>query len=358
MLYHLLVPLKDQFSVLNVFQYLTFRSVGAALTAMLIAFVIGPIIIRWLEDRQLGQTIREDPPERHLEKAGTPTMGGVLILFAMLSSTLLWAEWTNGYLWVVIGVTVGCGVLGFVDDYTKAVRKIPKGISAKTKLFWQFSIASAGALALYAFTDFDARISLPLIKDFHPAIGLLYIPLAVIFVVGFSNAVNLTDGLDGLAIGPALITAGVIGIFSYVVGHSVFSEYLGHKYVEGAGTLAIFCTSLMGAGIGFLWFNTYPASVFMGDTGALALGGALGIMAVVIRQEVVLVIAGGIFIVEMFSVIVQVASFKLRGRRVFLMAPIHHHYELKGWPEPQIIVRFWIVSVILALISLSLLKLR
>lgn len=358
MLYHLLYPLSDYFSALNVFRYLTFRSIGAALTALVIAFMVGPLLIRLLEDRQVGQTIRDDPPDRHKQKAGTPTMGGVLILLALLTSTLLWAEWTNPYVWIVLAVTVGYGVLGFCDDYLKAIRKDPNGLRARTKFLWQIGVATVAALALYAVPSFDAEMSLPLLKGFHPSIGLAYVPLMVLFVVGFSNAVNLTDGLDGLAIGPALLTAGVIGVFAYISGHIEFSAYLGHKYVPGAGTLGVFCAALAGAGLGFLWFNTYPASVFMGDTGALALGGALGAIAVIIRQEVVLAVAGGIFVLETVSVIVQVASFKLTGRRIFQMAPIHHHYELKGWPEPQIIVRFWIVSIILALISLSLLKLR
>jgi phospho-N-acetylmuramoyl-pentapeptide-transferase len=358
MLYHLLVPLADTFSGFNVFRYLTFRSIGAALTALLISFLVGPILIRALRARQMGQTIREDTPDRHQEKAGTPTMGGALILFAMLTSTLLWAEWTNPYVWIVLFVTIGCGLIGFVDDWQKAVRKNPSGISGRTKFWWQVAVCSVAAIALFQLAGFDAQISLPLIKDFHPGIGWLYGPALVIFVVGFSNAVNLTDGLDGLAIGPTLITTGVIGIYAYVTGNSVIADYLELKYIPGAGTLAILCTSLAGAGLGFLWFNTYPASLIMGDTGALALGAALGTVAVIIRQEVVLIIAGGIFMVEMFSVIIQVASFKTRGKRVFRMAPIHHHYEEKGWPEPQIIVRFWIVSVILGLVGLSLLKLR
>ena len=358
MLYHLLVPLADTISVLNVFRYLTFRSIGAALTALLIAFIVGPLLIRALEDRQVGQTVREDTPDRHQTKTGTPTMGGMLILLALVSSTLLWSEWTNPFVWIVVGVTLGCAAIGLVDDYRKAILKRPEGIRARTKLFWQLAIATAAAVGLYFAPNFDGQASLPLVKDFHPELGVFYIPLAVLFIAGFSNAVNLTDGLDGLAIGPSMITAGVIGAFSWVVGNSVFADYLGLKYVEGAGTLAIFCASLMGAGLGFLWFNTYPASVFMGDTGALALGGALGTIAVIIRQEFVLIIAGGIFVVEMFSVIVQVLSFKWTGRRVFRMAPIHHHYELKGWPEPQIIVRFWIVSIILALVSLAFMKLR
>jgi phospho-N-acetylmuramoyl-pentapeptide-transferase len=359
MLYHLFYELlSSEISGFNVFRYLTFRSVGAALTALLISFVVGPTLIRLLEERQVGQTIRKDTPDRHQTKAGTPTMGGVLILVAVVSSTLLWAEWTNPFVWIVLGVTVGLGLVGFADDYLKAIRKNPEGIRARTKFRWQMLIASVAAIGIYQIPGFDTEISLPLLKGFHPAIGWAYIPLAVLFVVGFSNAVNLTDGLDGLAIGPTLIAAGVMGLFAYVVGHRVIADYLELKYVAGAGTLAIFCASLVGAGLGFLWFNTYPASVFMGDTGSLALGGALSTVAVLIRQELVLIIAGGVFLVEMFSVMIQVGSFKLRGKRVFRMAPIHHHYELRGWPEPQIIVRFWIISVILALVSLSLLKLR
>ena len=359
MLYHLFYELLSaEVSGLNVFRYLTFRSVGAALTALLIAFIAGPALIRLLEDRQIRQTIQEDMPGRHQAKRGTPTMGGVLILFAVAMSTLLWAEWTNPFVWIVLFVTLGCGAIGFVDDYKKAIRKNPKGISARAKLYGQIGVASVAAIWLYNLSGFDAAISLPLVKGFHPVLGWLYVPLAVVFIVGFSNAVNLTDGLDGLAIGPTMISAGVMGLFSYVVGNAVIAKYLELKHVPGAGTLAIFCSGLMGAGLGFLWYNTYPASVFMGDTGALALGGALSTVAVVIRQELVLVVAGGLFLVEMFSVMIQVASFKMRGKRVFRMAPIHHHYELRGWPEPQIIVRFWIISVILGLVALSLLKLR
>ena len=359
MLYHLFYELLSaEISGLNVFRYLTFRSVGAALTALLIAFIAGPTLIRLLENRQIGQTIREDTPDRHQTKRGTPTMGGVLILFAVLASTLLWAEWTNPFVWVVLFVTLGCGAIGFVDDYKKAVLKNPKGISARAKLAGQLSVATCAAVWLYWLPGFDASISLPLLKNFHPMIGWLYIPIAVVFIVGFSNAVNLTDGLDGLAIGPTMISAGVIGLFSYVVGNSVIASYLELKHVPAAGTLAVFCSSLMGAGLGFLWYNTYPASVFMGDTGALALGGALSTVAIIIRQEVVLVIAGGLFLVEMFSVMIQVASFKTRGKRVFRMAPIHHHYELKGWEEPKIIVRFWLISIVLGLLAVGTLKLR
>jgi len=358
MLYHLLYPLSDAISAFNVVRYLTFRTIGAALTALLIAFVVGPLLIRLLENRQIGQTIREDTPDRHQEKTGTPTMGGVLVLSATVGSTLLWAEWTNAFIWVVLGVTMGCGAIGFVDDYRKAILKHPEGIRARTKLCWQLLIAAAAGVALHQLPGFDAQLSVPIFKDFHPALGWLYLPITVLFVAGFSNAVNLTDGLDGLAIGPAMICAGVMGVYAYAVGHAVIADYVDHKYVEGAGTLAIFCASLMGSSLGFLWFNTYPASVFMGDTGSLALGGALSTIAVIIRQELVLVVVGGIFMLEMFSVIAQVTSFKLTGRRIFRMAPIHHHYELKGWPEPQIIVRFWIISIILALVSLSFLKLR
>ena len=358
MLYHLLYPLHDTISAFNVIRYLTFRSIAAALTALLLSFILGPILIRLLEDRQIGQTIREDPPERHQAKAGTPTMGGVLILGALLLSTLLWSEWTNPYMWLVVGVTICFGTLGLVDDYQKAIRKNPAGIRARTKLLYQVLIASLASLALYNFPAFDSELSVPLFKNFHPAIGLAYVPFMMFVVIGASNAVNLTDGLDGLAIGPVLITASVIGLFAYVAGNHVIADYLEIKYVPGAGTLAMFCAAMVGAGLGFLWFNTYPASVFMGDTGALALGGALGTIAVIIRQELVLAVAGGIFVLEALSVILQVVSFKLLGRRIFRMAPIHHHYELKGWPEPQIIVRFWIVSIILGLISLSLLKLR
>jgi phospho-N-acetylmuramoyl-pentapeptide-transferase len=358
MLYHLLYPLADVISVFNVFRYLSFRAIGAALTSLLLAFILGPILIRMLEERRVGQTIREDAPDRHQSKAGTPTMGGVLILVAMLGSALLWSEWTISYLWVVVCTTAAFGLIGFFDDYQKAIVGNPDGLRPRTKFMWQVFVATGAVVAMYMLPSFDAEISLPLFKDFHPSIGLAYIPFGVLVVVGFSNGVNLTDGLDGLAIGPTLTAAGVMGIFAYAAGHHGIAEYLEIKYVPGAGTLAVVCAGMMGAGLGFLWFNTYPASVIMGDTGALALGAALGTIAIVVRQEIVLAIAGGIFVVEVISVIVQVASFKLRGRRVFMMAPIHHHYELKGWPEPQIIVRFWIVSVILALLSLSLLKLR
>jgi phospho-N-acetylmuramoyl-pentapeptide-transferase len=358
MLFHLLYPLSDAISVFNVFRYLTFRSIGAALTSLLIAFLLGPILIRWLEERKVGQTIREDTPDRHQTKAGTPTMGGVLILVAILVSALLWSEWTVPYLWVVVATTAGFGLIGFFDDYHKAILGDPNGLRARTKLLCQVGVATAGALVLYLVPGFDSEISVPLFKNFHPAIGMAYIPLFVVVVVGASNAVNLTDGLDGLAIGPTLTVAGVMGVFAYAAGHHGIASYLEIKYVPGAGTLAVVCAGMMGAGLGFLWFNTYPASVIMGDTGALALGAAFGTVAVVVRQEIVLAVAGGIFVLEAVSVIVQVASFKLTGRRIFRMAPIHHHYELKGWPEPQIIVRFWIISVILALVSLSFLKLR
>ena len=358
MLYHILFPLSETISAFNVFRYLTFRSVGAALTALLIAFLLGPILIRAMQDRNVGQTIREDTPDRHQSKAGTPTFGGLLILVALLLSTLLWSELNSPYVWIVLGVTLGFGLIGFIDDYEKAIRKNPQGISARTKFLFQIAISSVAAAAIWTVPGFDAEISVPFFKDFHPNIGALYVPVIIFVIVGTSNGVNLTDGLDGLAVGPVLTTSLVIGAFSYAVGNSVISAYLGTKYVADAGSLAIICASMIGAGLGFLWFNTYPASVFMGDTGALAIGGALGTIACIIRQELVLVIAGGIFVLETVSVIVQVISFKMTGRRVFRMAPIHHHYEQLGWPEPQIIVRFWIISVILALVALALLKLR
>ena len=358
MLYHLLYPLSETVSAFNVFRYLTFRSVGAALTALLIAFLLGPILIQTMRDRKVGQTIREDTPERHQAKSGTPTFGGLLILLALLLSTLLWSEWSSPYLWIVLGVTLGFGLVGFADDYEKAIKKNSQGIRARTKLGFQLVIAGTAAAAIWSLPGFDAEISVPFFKDFHPNIGVLYLPLIVFVVVGTSNAVNLPDGLAGLALGPVRTTSVVIGAFSYAVGNSGISAYLGTKYIAGAGTLSIVCASMIGAGLGFLWFNTYPAAVFMGDTGALAIGGALGTIACIIRQEVVLAVAGGIFVGETVSVIVQVISFKLTGRRVFRMAPIHHHYEQLGWPEPQIIVRFWIISVILALVALSLLKLR
>ncbi len=358
MLYHLLYPLHTEFSVLYVFRFITFRTIYATITALLISFILGPWLIATLQKMQIGQTIRKSGPESHFVKEGTPTMGGSLILLAIIVPTLLWADLTNLYIWVTLLVTTGYGAIGFVDDYLKVVRKNSDGISARQKLFWQILIALVAVLLLYSSSGFDTRLSLPFFKDAQPDIGLFYIPFAILVMVGASNAVNLTDGLDGLAIGPMIIAAGTFLLLAYLAGNAKLAGYLQISSIQGAGELAILCGAMAGAGLGFLWFNSYPAQVFMGDVGSLSLGGSLGTIAVITKNEVVLVIVGGIFVVEALSVIVQVISFRYWGRRVFRMAPIHHHFELKGWPEPKIIVRFWIISIILALIALSTLKLR
>ncbi len=357
MFYHLLYPLASEIGAFNVFRYITFRTGAATLTALFIAFLLGPSLIRALSRLRVGQPIREIGPA-HQGKAGTPTMGGLLILLSLLVSVLLWSNLDNRFVWMVVGVTVGYGLLGFVDDYRKVRQGHSAGISGKTKLFWQTAIAFAVALAIYHDPDFDAHIAVPFFKNFSPHLGLAYVPLAAFIIVGTSNAVNLTDGLDGLAIGPIMIAAGTFLLLSYIAGHANFSEYLGIKFVPGSGTLAIFCGALIGGGLGFLWFNASPAQLFMGDVGSLALGGALGTIAVLIRQEILLGVVGGIFVIETLSVIIQVISFKLTGRRVFLMAPIHHHFEKVGWAEQKIVVRFWIISAILGLVALSSLKLR
>jgi len=356
-LYHLLYPLSSEFGGFNVVRYITFRTAAATLTALFISFLVGPTVIRALARLRVGQPIREIGPD-HQSKAGTPTMGGLLILLSLLVSVLLWSELDNRMVWIVVGLTTAYGALGFVDDYRKVKRRHHAGISGRAKLFWQFLLGFAVAIAIYTSPGFDAHISVPFFKGFTPHLGLLYIPLAAVVIAGFSNAVNLTDGLDGLAIGPVMIAAGTFVLLSYAAGNTVIAEYLAIKYVPGSGQLAIFCGALVGAGLGFLWFNTWPAQLFMGDVGSLALGGALGTIAVLIRQEILLAVVGGIFVVEALSVMIQVASFKLTGRRVFLMAPIHHHFEKMGWAEQKIVVRFWIVSVILALVALSSLKLR
>ena len=344
----------------NVFNYLTMRAILGALTALVLSFIIGPRMIRRLSVNQLGQPVRDDGPETHLLKAGTPTMGGALILTAIAFSTLLWADLENLYVWIVLFVTLSFGVIGYVDDYKKLVLQDPAGISAAQKLFWQSSAALIAAIALYVTSTDEVQTSLliPYFKDLAIPLGLFQVVVTYFFIVGFSNAVNLTDGLDGLAIMPTVLVGGALGIFAYVTGNINFSGYLGIPYVAGTGEILVFCTSLAGAGLGFLWFNTYPAQVFMGDIGALSLGAALGIVAVVVRQEIVLAIMGGVFVVETLSVMIQVASFKLTGRRVFRMAPLHHHFELKGWAEPKVIVRFWIITVILVLIGLASLKIR
>jgi phospho-N-acetylmuramoyl-pentapeptide-transferase len=358
MLYHLLYPLAADVPGLNVVRYVTFRTAAAALTALFISFLFGPALIRALASLRAGQPIRAIGPA-HQGKAGTPTMGGLLILLSLLVSVLLWSNLTNRLVWIVVGVTVGYGVLGFLDDYRKVTqRRNEAGLSARAKMVGQVGIALAVALAIYTDPSFDRQLSVPFFKDFTPQLGALYLPLAVIVIVGTSNAVNLTDGLDGLAIGPVMIAAGTFLILSYAAGHSGIAEYLAIKYVPGADQLPIFCGALVGGGLGFLWFNTYPAQLFMGDVGSLALGGALGTIAVLIRQEILLAVVGGIFVVETLSVMIQVAWFKATGRRVFLMAPIHHHFEKLGWPEQKIVVRFWIISAILGLVALSSLKLR
>lgn len=344
----------------NVFSYLTMRAILGALTALIISFVIGPRMIARLSKNQVGQPVREDGPSTHLPKAGTPTMGGALILTAIVVSTILWADLENHFIWVVLFVTLAFGIIGYIDDYKKLILQNPAGLSAKKKFFWQSIAALAAGIALYVLADSEANTALliPYFKDLSIPLGMFQIFVTYIFIVGFSNAVNLTDGLDGLAIMPTVLVGGALGVFAYVTGNINFSEYLDIPYVPGTGEVMVFCAALAGAGLGFLWFNTYPAQVFMGDIGALSLGAALGVVAVVVRQEIVLAIMGGVFVVETVSVIIQVASFKLTGRRVFRMAPLHHHFELKGWAEPKVIVRFWIITVILVLIGLASLKVR
>ncbi|ABA89444.1 UDP-N-acetylmuramyl-(pentapeptide)--undecaprenyl-phosphate N-acetylmuramyl-(pentapeptide)-phosphotransferase [Syntrophotalea carbinolica DSM 2380] len=358
MLYHLLYPLHEQFSVLYIFRYITFRAIYATITALMIAFILGPWLIDKLSRLQIGQSIRKDGPQSHFKKEGTPTMGGTLILLAIVLPTLLWTDLTNVYVWVTLLVTVGFGAVGFVDDYRKVKLRNSAGLSARQKMLWLMLIAGTAGVMLYSYPPFQTTLAFPFFKGLRPELGLFYIPFAVLVIVGASNAVNLTDGLDGLAIGPTIIASGTYLLFAYLAGNARLAEYLQISSVQGAGELAVLCGAMVGAGLGFLWFNTYPAQVFMGDVGSLSLGGALGTIAVITKQEIVLVIVGGIFVVEALSVIVQVSSFKLLGKRIFRMAPIHHHFELKGWAEPKIIVRFWIISIILALVALSTLKLR
>ena len=360
MLLYLTQYLAQFESGFNVFNYLTMRAIMGALTALAISFVIGPRMIKRLQFNQLGQPVREEGPETHLLKAGTPTMGGTLILTAISISTVLWADLENLYVWIVLFVTLSFGVIGYVDDYKKLILQDPAGISAGQKLFWQSTAALIAAVALYVTATDEVQTSLliPYFKDLAIPLGLFQLVVTYFFIVGFSNAVNLTDGLDGLAIMPTVLVGGALGIFAYVTGNVNFSGYLDIPYVAGTGEILVYCTALAGAGLGFLWFNTYPAQVFMGDIGALSLGAALGVVAVIVRQEIVLAIMGGVFVMETLSVMIQVASFKLTGKRVFRMAPIHHHFELKGWAEPKVIVRFWIITVILVLIGLASLKIR
>jgi phospho-N-acetylmuramoyl-pentapeptide-transferase len=360
MLRHVAEWLAQFYSGFRVFNYLTLRAIFAALTALTISLLVGPTMIRKLAEHQVGQRVRLDGPQSHLTKAGTPTMGGLLILVAIVASAMLWADLANRLVWVVLGVTVAFGLIGFWDDYLKLVVGNSRGLIARYKYFWQSVAGLGAAVALYATAHSAAETTLyvPFFKHVLVPLGVLFIPLTYLVIVGASNAVNLTDGLDGLAIMPSVLVAGALGVFAYASGNVVFSNYLGIPYIAGAGEVLVICSAIFGAGLGFLWFNTYPAQVFMGDIGALALGAALGVIAVIVRQEIVLFIMGGVFVMETVSVILQVASFKLRGKRIFKMAPIHHHFELKGWAEPKVIVRFWIITVILVLLGLATLKLR
>jgi len=352
--------LTQYFSAFNVFSYLTFRAIVSTLTALAISLYFGPKLIRALQKMQIGQTVRDDGPESHLSKSGTPTMGGLLILASIIGTVLLWADLSNVYVWVVLFVVASFGLIGFVDDYRKVIRKDSKGLIAKWKYFWQTIIGFATAFFLYWYAQGpnETALIIPFVKDVLPQLGVLYIFLTYFVIVGTSNAVNLTDGLDGLAIVPTIMVAGAFAVFAYMTGNANFSGYLHIPHIPMTSELVIVCTAIVGAGLGFLWFNTYPAQVFMGDVGSLALGASLGVIAVLVRQELVLFIMGGVFVMETLSVILQVGSYKLRGTRIFRMAPIHHHYELKGWPEPRVIVRFWIISLMLVLVGLATLKLR
>ncbi|MCX7816369.1 MAG: phospho-N-acetylmuramoyl-pentapeptide-transferase [Syntrophales bacterium] len=359
MIYHLLYPLHTVFSFFNVFRYITFRTIYATVTALVICFIIGPWLIRKLQELQLKQPIREDGPSSHLSKEGTPTMGGLMIIFAVIISTLLWANLTNPYIWLVIMVTVSFGLIGFFDDYLKLTRENSKGLPGRVRLLAEITVAFFVGLVLYFKPNFSSAVTMPFFKTVLPDIGWGYVLLTVFIIVGCANAVNLTDGLDGLAIGPVIVCFMTYLLFSYFSGNVKIANYLQIPYVSGTGELAIFCGAMVGAGLGFLWYNAYPAQVFMGDVGALALGGALGTLAILTKQEILLAIVGGVFVLETVSVIFQVGWFKLsHGKRIFRMAPLHHHFELKGWAEPKIIVRFWIISILLALLAISTLKLR
>jgi phospho-N-acetylmuramoyl-pentapeptide-transferase len=360
MLLSLFSYLEQYHSGFRTFEFITMRVIMSALTALVISFVFGPMVIRRLSRNNIGQQVRDDGPQTHLSKAGTPTMGGVLILLSIILTTLLWGDLSNRFVWVVLLVTAGFGVVGGIDDYLKLRDGNSKGLSAGTKLLGQSACALAAAVFLYgtAVIPAETELIVPIFKQVAVGMGLFFIPWVYLVVVGFSNAVNLTDGLDGLAILPTVMVGGALGLIAYFTGHIRFADYLSIPYIAGVGEVAVYCAALMGAGLGFLWFNTYPAQVFMGDVGALALGAALGVIAVMIRQELVLVIMGGVFVMETVSVVLQVGSFKLTGKRIFRMAPLHHHFELKGWPEPRVIVRFWIITVILVLVGLATLKVR
>jgi phospho-N-acetylmuramoyl-pentapeptide-transferase len=358
MLYHLLYPLHASFTVFNVFRYITFRTVLAVLSALVISFLLTPYAIKKFNEWKIKSDKREDVPDRHAEKSGTPTMGGFVILVATIIPTLCWADLTNHYIWLVIFTMLGFGAIGFIDDARKLGNAKGKGISGRMKLLLQILLSLVVSAVLYYRGGFITELTIPFFKNLTPDLGIFYVILGVIIMVGTSNGVNLTDGLDGLAIGPVLTVCSTFLLFAYLVGNVKFAQYLQIFYVRGAGELTVLCGAMLGAGIGFLWYNTFPAELFMGDTGSLSLGACLGAIAIIIKQEALLVIAGGIFVMETFSVIIQVLSFKYRGKRVFRMAPIHHHFELKGWNEGKIVVRFWIISVILGLIALSTLKLR
>ena len=359
MLYHLLYPLHKTISAFNVFRYITFRTIYASLTAFLICFLLGPWVIKKMRHLQIGQYIREDGPETHHKKAGTPTMGGTLIIFSIIVSTLLWTNLTNRYIWIVLMVTTGYGCIGFIDDYLMQIKKQNKGLTGRNKFLLQSIIAIVTGGLVYLNQDFSTQVTFPFFKNIAPDLGWGYILFAAFVIIGTSNAVNITDGLDGLAIGPFIIAASAYMVFAYVAGHIKIANYLQIQYVAGSGEITIFCGVLAGSGLGFLWFNTYPAQIFMGDVGSLALGAAIGTVAVITKQEILLVLVGGLFVIETLSVIFQVGFFKMtNGRRIFKMAPIHHHFELKGWAEPKVIVRFWIIAIALALLSMSTLKLR
>jgi len=360
MLLWLSTYLEGYYHAFSVFQYITLRAILAALTALVIALVLGPVIIRMLAKAQIGQVVRDDGPKSHLSKSGTPTMGGVLILTAITISTLLWSNLSNIYVWLVLLVTLAFGLIGWVDDYRKLIRNDPRGLPSRWKYFWQSIVGLCAAVYLYhiAQSPAETELLIPFFKNMFIPLGIFYIVFTYFVIVGTSNAVNLTDGLDGLAILPTVLIAGALGIFAYLAGHMKFAEYLVLPYIPGVGEASIFCGAIVGSGLGFLWFNAYPAQIFMGDVGALGLGAALGILAVLVRQELVLFIMGGVFVAETVSVMLQVGSYKLRGKRIFRMAPIHHHFELLGWPEPRVIVRFWIVTVILVLLGLASIKIR
>lgn len=360
MIYHLLYQLHTSITAFNVFRYITFRTIYASLTAFLICFLLGPWVIRKLQYMQVGQYIREDGPQSHHQKAGTPTMGGALIIFSVSLATLLWADLTNPFIWIMMLVMLGFGAIGFTDDYLMQVKKRSKGLTARGKILLQTLLALLAGYLVIICPNFNTEVTVPFFKQVSPDLGRWgYMVFAAFVIVGASNAVNLTDGLDGLAIGPVIIAAVTYMIFAYVSGHVKFAQYLQLNYVAGAGEISVFCGALAGAGLGFLWFNAYPAQVFMGDVGSLSLGASLGAVAVVTKQEILLVLVGGLFVVEALSVIFQVGFFKMtKGKRIFRMAPLHHHFELKGWPEPKVIVRFWIIAIALALVSMSTLKLR